>query len=306
MKAKKLAAVIFVPFAFSLTACRSGTVQRLTDGSDKMDLQPSVSPDARQIVFCRFKVLTLLDLPGGRTRELKVEGLSNFSSPVWSPDGKKLAFSANHATRYHEGPTGIHIIILDLDSNKWECVTPDANFNTAPCWSPDGEKIAFTKAVRNGNKICIYDLAAKKTRELVVGSARSASWSPDGKTIAFVAGAPSRDIYLIDADGSDQRLLVGNDETDDEEPTWTPDGKFVVFTRQIRITEAPESRDLWAVRVADKTEFQLTRCPKGFWAMAPSCTPDGKAIVFALRRRDHAVLRMMSVNWENPIPQDVR
>ncbi|MCS7223329.1 MAG: hypothetical protein NZ959_02030 [Armatimonadetes bacterium] len=297
--------VLMILGSIILFGCRRSSVERLTDGVDKLDMQPTVSPNGKQIVFCRFKKLMIRD-EEGTEKELVVNDLSNFASPTFSPDGKRLAFSANHAKAYHSGPSGIHIIVLDIDSGKWDCITPDAHFNTAPSWSPDGTKIAYTRAVRNGNMICVHDVKTKKTQELVFGSGRSAAWSPDGKTIAYVAGKPSRDIYLINADGSNKRRLVGNDQTDDEEPTWTPDGQFVIFTRQTRITDAPESRDLWAVRVADKKEFQLTKCTPGFWAMSPCVTPDGKSVVFALRRLDHAVLRKVTVNWDNPTPVEVR
>src|SRR5919106_4361487 len=63
------------------------------------------------------------------------------------------------------------------------------------------------------------------------------AWPPDGNTIAFVRTAggsrnQTSGIYLMDADGSDQRPLTSSKgKTYDFDPQWSPDGRWVVFAR---------------------------------------------------------------------------
>ena len=54
-------------------------------------------------------------------------------------------------------------------------------------------------------------------------------WSPDGSKISFAAGDPG-DILVMNADGSDQHVVVGG-PTDDFGTSWSPDGRFIAFLR---------------------------------------------------------------------------
>lgn len=281
---------------------REGGVEFLTNENDTIDMQPAVSPDGKTIAFVRFRRLMLLDLVSRQIKPLAVPELTGFAHPSWSPDGKRLAFSAIH-TRHRPGEQGsVHLIVLDMTLGRWECLTPNSlDFsNTRPTWSPDGTKIAFTRSGRGTAVLCVYDFRHKRLRQLGTRWGRSPAWSPDGKTIAFISGdRHSPDVWLMNANGTNPRPLFSDEHTDEDMPCWTPDGKFVVFTRQQALVTRPERRDLWAVRVADGKAFRLTNCPSGWWAMAPCVTPDGKALIFALRRRDHSVLCRLLMNWED-------
>lgn len=297
-------AVAFAVIAFLNLRLKGRSVEFLTEHTDAVDMQPSFSPDGKTLAFVRFKELVLLDLSTRSVKKVRTKGLFGIAHPAWSPDGKKLAFSAFHSRSYRNDGGGAHLIVMDLKTLEWKCLTPGSDFNTRPSWSPDGKKLAFTKLSMQGASICVYDFQRKQLQKLGLQWGRSPSWSPDGKTIAFISSrTKSPDVWLIDANGQNLRPLFEDERTDEDMPCWTVDGKFVVFSRQNALASGPKKRDLWAVKLADKTAFQLTECPQNWWAMTPSASPDGKSLVFALRRSDHSVICRIFVDWNKIKPQ---
>ena len=96
--------------------------------------------------------------------------------------------------------------------------------------SPDGKTIVFDLL----GDIYTLGIAGGKATRLTSGQAFDAQpkWSPDGKTIAYISDRNGSDnIWLMDADGAHQRILTREEQRQFVSPTWTPDGKFVVVSK---------------------------------------------------------------------------
>jgi Tol biopolymer transport system component len=85
----------------------------------------------------------------------------------------------------------------------------------SPSWSPDGPRILFTREVVGGVDVYVINVDGSRLTQLTDDSARdvSATWSPDGQRIALVKASDGSGfgiLYVMDADGSDGRLILGD------------------------------------------------------------------------------------------------
>ncbi len=88
------------------------------------------------------------------------------------------------------------------------------------------------------SSLYVAPLAGGASRRLTEGPAdMTPSFAPDGRAIAFAAPVKGRDdidLWAIDADGRNRRLLVGEPLADETGPVWSADGRFVFATSVLR------------------------------------------------------------------------
>ena len=306
MRLKKacLIGAILVLGGFLLSCkLRHAPLEFLTKGRDQIDMHPNLSPDGKVLAFTRFKQLMFMDMGTKRAEKVHLAGLHTFSHPEWSPDGKELVFSAFH--EHSENPliSSVHLILMDAETEKWKCLTPEAGNSVRPIWSPKGDQILFTKVDRRETYLCVWDRRKGTIRRVGKVRGRAGAWSPKGDKIVFVKDG---DLWLMDADGSNPKPLLEMPETYEDNPRWSPDGKFILFTTQKHLTDLPENRDLWAIRLSDRKTFALTECAPECWVLNFCFQPDGKAVLFALRMKDHSVLCRLTLDWGNLKPVKIR
>ena len=186
---------------------------------------PSWSPDGRSITFeaddasGNFDVY-VMNADGSGTRRLTQDPRRDVG-PAWSPDGKKIVFMSDRA-----GPE-FDIFEMNADGSGVERLTAGQT-NWFPQFSPDGTRLAL----HVGRDVNVFDLRTRTLHALTQDPANGMypTWSPDGRKIAFMSWRNGKtELFTMNADGTDQRVLFSPAAGSAIDPRWSPDGSRIVF-----------------------------------------------------------------------------
>ncbi|HKA25757.1 MAG TPA: hypothetical protein VKD88_00165 [Gaiellaceae bacterium] len=187
--------------------------------------------------------------------------------PVWSPDGKRLAF-LDHGQR---------LVVMNADGNGRRIVSQERGLlaeDEIASWSPDGKQLAFgAKLDMGADHLFVVNADGTGKRGLGVRGS-GPDWSPDGKQIVFTDGEGL--IAVIRPDGSGLRRLTDFGCSSDP-PRWSPDGKRIAVITSLDClgTDAPI-----AVMKPDGSGMLAVTHGKGYYG-SPAWSPNGRQIVFS-------------------------
>jgi Tol biopolymer transport system component len=226
-------------------------------------------------------------------------GLSGYEfTPAFSHDGNQVAFGL-----FGRENSGIYTTVvggeksLRLTSNSGDC---------CPRWSPDGQRLAFSRRSDEGVAIYVIPALGGTERRAYTGPATifsgSLDWSPDGKVLAFSQSAADKThawIALLSlADSSTRRLTSPSGQDLDHAPAFSPDGSTVAFVRGI---VAGVVSDLYVVPITGGEPKRLTSDGRPI-SNQFTWTWDGREIVFSSYRGGSNSLWRISASGGTPWP----
>jgi TolB protein len=200
-----------------------------------------VSAQPRTIVFSRIgnsQIGVFVSNADGTGERPLLKSDSAGYNPVWSPDGKWIAFTSER-----NGSADLYRV--KADGTGLERLTDSPAYDDQAAFSPDGRQVVFVSTRASGTAdLWILDLGTRKARLLTSGGGnfRPAS-SPDGEWIAFTSDRGSTirrdgggqwwvhlqiaDLYLIRPDGSELKRIT-NDGNFCGGPKWTADNRHLI------------------------------------------------------------------------------
>ncbi len=209
-------------------------------------------------------------------------------NPIWSPDGKEIAFNANR-----KGPDGRKLMKSTLDGPPQVLLSNEKYWYFPNAWMPDGSAILTIRGEYQDNtqELGLVPREGGEFKKILSlngnvvtsGSSRpGACVSPDGRFIAFMnfVNDGNTDIFVATADGRASWPLVPH-PAGDAHPRWSPDGKHIVF-----VSRRHGEGAIWGVRVEN-----------GKAAGDPFLIQEGMAGDFILNWNAHglAVWRWMTI-----------
>lgn len=279
-----------------------------TDGGEPLPMtakgssasSPRFSPDGKYLSFLASRKgdssddpvtqVWLLDRRGGEAQQL-TEVMQGVSGYEWSPDGKRLVLLIRDPSPEQ----------LEAEKHR-EAGTRPARPKAPPVHVID--RLQFKRDYqgyldRRRTHLYTFDVASKKLTQITSGDTddRSPAWSPDGRFIAFVSnrtaepdGNYDTNIWVVASDNPDMGktlIQVTFNPGQDEQPAWSPDGKWIAYvtnpqpellwyaTRHLAVIAAPAPG-------GGKAEPRLFTRAIDRNARGPEFSPDSSAIYFLL------------------------
>ena len=283
---------------YSKTAIRSQTIRFFFASCLFLFAGATVSIDAK-IVFCVDGDIFVMNDDGSRRRRLTQNTTALDEGPRWSPDGTKIVF-----TRYMDKTqqqTRAELFIINADGTNPQQLTHNNFLDNTPSWSPDGSQIAFSSGRSGVWEVYVIELATRTVRQLTDDLSSTPSWSPDGSQIVFerfikiAHGITPKTIYVMDADGQNQRRVLPDPPVDGpptfrQFPRFSSDGERILFYESKWLKDGDVKRVIIQHIGGRKKEITdiNDRLGNKFLIAGASWMHDDRAILFGMRHLDKA------------------
>ena len=263
---------------------------------------PRLSPDERTVAYELSTIdgpaneyrgsIWLVPADGSAEPRQFTSGSTRDASPVWSPDGSRIAFTSKRASK------AMQLFVIPIEGGEAVQLTELSEDVEELDWSPDGTKIVFSARVRDleaqeeernrppqrltrlqfrlddvgwtaGRRQHLFTVPADGSADptqLTFGDFEDSApaWSPDGDRIAFTSARhenwdiePTTGLYVVAASGGDPEALT-SPKSSAWAPSWSPDGARLAHHYSSEVFDEPRHSQIAVLDVATREQRLLT------------------------------------------------
>jgi dipeptidyl aminopeptidase/acylaminoacyl peptidase len=251
------------------------------------------SPDGKRIAYASQGSIWVVPVSGGVPHRLTNAPAGGGDprqatdrAPRWSPQGRWILFQS--------GQRGTNsLLVVSADGSTTSFLTAAKEEAESGRWSPNGDEIVYVTREKEyfsgrlnllkfdarsgqpaGEPVTLYTAPVDRGGGWAI---RGAVWSPDGKTLATVLqNSGWNHIYLLSAKGGEPKQITDG-SFEDENPTFSPDGKSISFVSNRGLLEA---NDLWLIPASGGEAHQVAKFETPGIVSEPQWAPDSKSIYF--------------------------
>jgi TolB protein len=219
----------------------------------------------------------------GANPQTALSSRESIISPVWSPDGRMLAYVSFESRR-------AVVYVHNLATGERKAVAAYPGSNSAPAFSPDGKSLAVVLTRDGNSEVYVMGVDGSNPRRMTNDPAIDTEpmFSADGAWIYFVSdrsGGPQ--IYRMPADGGEAQRMTFRGEYNIT-PRISPDGKTLVYVSR--------RSDLFQVEALDLASSQETTITDTVLDESPSFAPNGRLILYATEVGGRGILALASAD----------
>jgi dipeptidyl aminopeptidase/acylaminoacyl peptidase len=251
------------------------------------------SPDGKRLAFANQGSIWVVSVAGGPPHRLTNAPAGGGDprqatdrAPQWSPQGRWILFQS--------GRRGTNsLLVVSADGATTSFLTAPREEAGEARWSPSGDEIVYVTREKSffsgrlnllkfdahsgqpvGDAVALYTAPVDRGGSW---SIRGASWSPDGKTLVTVLqNSGWNHLYLLPAHGGEPKQITDG-AFEDDDPSFSPDGKSIVFVSNRGLAEAT---NLWIIPATGGEAHELAKFDTPGLSSDPKWAPDSKSIYF--------------------------
>lgn len=224
--------------------------------------------------------------------------------PGLSPDGRFVAYSSGLGFDKD-------IVVMERSTGTVRRLTDGPSEDSAPAWSPDGERIVFQREDSTGNRdvwiVDVFEGAETNLTSTSIFREQHPRFSPDGKLVVFdsnraagledpVSGRESYEIFQIDlAAGEVEQLTEWHDW--DMYPSLNAQGTHLVWRRAFDLPDGERNFEIMVKELATGETINISNHPA--YDTNPHWSPSGSWIVFVSNRNGYSNLYVVEPDGSN-------
>ena len=256
---------------------KGGKAVQVTHHGDGNLFFPSISADGKVIVYEDNFGIWKLDVATGKSTEIRVDVKSDLKE-----NKTELVTINNEVEGFHISPSNrraaivVHgeIFTIPTDRGEIQRVSETPWKEQNPRWSPNGKWIAYVSDRTGREEIFISDELGKNVKKLsdVDCDKLAIVWSADSKTLLWTG--TDHKLHHVDIDSAKDDVLVSSNAGNIGEPQFSPDGKYISYSRPDNLLRAHVYiRDLASGQEQMVTSDQFMTSRGAKW------TPDGRKLL---------------------------